>query len=156
VVGVAVLREGSEVVLFLYGVFASGDTAWAVAVGGLLGLLLGALVCMLTYLGLIRIPTRALFATTTILITLLAAGMAAQAAAFLEKANWLTAMDNIVWDSSWLLSDSSILGKALHTLIGYTDQPTEMQLTVYVAILLVTFVLMRLYGAAAKPTAPVR
>jgi high-affinity iron transporter len=76
--------------------------------------------------------------------------MAAQAAAFLEKANLLTAMDNIVWDSSWLLSDSTIPGKALHTLIGYTDQPTAMQLVVYLAILAVTFVLMRLYGASVK------
>jgi high-affinity iron transporter len=40
----------------------------------------------------------------------------------------------------------------LHTLIGYTDQPTEMQLAVYFAILLVTFVLMRLYGSPAKAT----
>ena len=90
---------------------------------------------MLTYFGLVQIPTRALFATTTILIALLAAGMAAQAAAFLEKANWLTALDNVVWDSGWLLSDSSLLGKALHTLVGYTDQPTAMQLAVYLAIL---------------------
>ncbi len=59
-------------------------------------------------------------------------------------------MDTIVWDSGWLLSDSSFLGRALHTLIGYTDQPTEMQLMVYLAILLVTFVLMRLYGSPAK------
>jgi high-affinity iron transporter len=113
---------------------------------------LGALVCMLTYFGLVKIPTRALFATTTVLIALLAAGMAAQAAAFLEKANWLTALDNVVWDSGWLLSDSSLPGKALHTLIGYTDQPTAMQLMVYLAILAVTFVLMRLYGAPAKAT----
>jgi high-affinity iron transporter len=150
VVGVAVLREGSEVVLFLYGVMAGGDTAWSVALGGFLGLVLGSLVCVLTYLGLVRIPARTLFATTTVLIALLAAGMAAQAAAFLEKANWLTAMDNVMWDSGWLLSDASLLGKALHTLIGYTDQPTAMQLTVYLAILLVTFVLMRLYGAPVK------
>jgi high-affinity iron transporter len=150
VVGVAVLREGSEVVLFLYGVIAGGDTAWSVALGGFLGLALGSLVCVLTYLGLVRIPARTLFATTTVLIALLAAGMAAQAAAFLEKANWLTAMDNVMWDSGWLLSDASLLGKALHTLIGYTDQPTAMQLTVYLAILLVTFVLMRLYGAPVK------
>jgi high-affinity iron transporter len=157
VVGVAVLREGSEVVLFLYGVLATGtDTTLGVALGGLLGLALGAMVCVLTYLGLVSIPARTLFATTTVLIALLAAGMAAQAAAFLEKANWLTAMDNVVWDSGWLLSDSSILGKALHTLIGYTDQPTAMQLTVYLAILLVTFVLMRLYGAPAKTAAPAR
>ena len=151
VVGVAVLREGSEVVLFLYGVMAGGsDSGLSVALGGLVGLILGALVCMLTYFGLVRIPTRALFATTTVLIALLAAGMAAQAAAFLEKANWLTAFDNVVWDSGWLLSDSSLPGKALHTLIGYTDQPTAMQLVVYIAVLAVTFALMRLYGAPAK------
>jgi high-affinity iron transporter len=156
VVGVAVLREGSEVVLFLYGVLAgSEDSGLSVALGGFAGLLLGALVCVLTYAGLVRIPTRKLFAVTTVLIALLAAGMAAQAAAFLEKANALTAMNNVVWDSAWLLSDSSIPGKALHTLIGYTDQPTVMQLVVYVAILAVTFVLMRMYGAPVK-TAVVR
>jgi high-affinity iron transporter len=155
VVGVAVLREGSEVVLFLYGVLAGGgDTPWSIALGGLAGLALGAAVCMLTYFGLVRIPMRALFATTTVLIALLAAGMAAQAAAFLEKANWLTAMDSVMWDSGWILSDSSFLGRALHTLIGYTDQPTAMQLTVYLAILLVTFVLMRLYGTPGKTSAP--
>jgi len=151
VVGVAVLREGSEVVLFLYGVLAgSEDSAVSVGLGGFAGLVLGALVCALTYVGLVRIPTRQLFTVTTVLIALLAAGMAAQAAAFLEKANLLTALNNVVWDSAWLLSDSSILGKALHTLIGYTDQPTAMQLVVYVAILAATFVLMRMYGASAK------
>lgn len=155
VVGVAVLREGSEVVLFLYGVMVGGsDSGLSVAFGGFAGLLLGALVCMLTYFGLVRIPTRALFATTTVLIALLAAGMAAQAAAFLEKANWLTALDTVVWDSGWLLSDSSLPGKALHTLIGYTDQPTAMQLVVYLAILALTFALMRLYGTPAKTVRP--
>jgi high-affinity iron transporter len=158
VVGVAVLREGSEVVLFLYGVLAAGgDTGWDVALGGFVGLALGVAVCLLTYFGLLRIPARALFTTTTVLIALLAAGMAAQATHFLEQANWLTAMDAIVWDSGWILSDSSFAGRALHTLIGYTDQPTAMQLTVYLAILLLTFVLLRLYGAPAKAmSAPAR
>jgi high-affinity iron transporter len=110
---------------------------------------------MLTYAGLISIPMRSLFAVTTMLITLLAAGMAAQAAAFLEKANWLTAMGNVVWDSSWLLDESSIPGKALHTLIGYNDQPTAMQLSVYVAVLVITFVLMRLSASQAQ-AAPAR
>ena len=88
--------------------------------------MLGGRVCLLTYLGLVRISPRALFATTTVLITLLAAGMAAQAVGFLERANWLTSLDTVVWDSGWLLSETSIPGRALHTLIGYTDQPTEM------------------------------
>ena len=148
VVGVAVLREGSEVALFLYGVAASdGGSALSLAVGALIGLALGGAICLLTYFGLMRIPQRALFATTTALITLLAAGMAAQAVAFLERANWLNSLDTVVWDSAWLLSEKSIAGRTLHTLIGYTDQPTEMQLLVYVAVLLVTFMLMRLTGS---------
>jgi high-affinity iron transporter len=152
VVGVAVLREGSEVALFLYGILTSdGGSALSLALGGVVGLVLGALVCLLTYAGLISIPMRSLFAVTTVLITLLAAGMAAQAAAFLEKANWLTAMSNVVWDTSWLLDESSIPGKALHTLVGYTDQPTAMQLVVYVAVLVITFVLMRF--SASQPQA---
>ncbi|QOG19210.1 FTR1 family iron permease [Bradyrhizobium sp. SEMIA] len=143
VVGVAVLREGSEVALFLYGVVASdGGSALALIVGGCLGLLLGAAVCLLTYLGLVRIPPRPLFATTTVLITLLAAGMAAQAVAFLERANWLTSLDTVVWNSGWLLPETSIPGRALHTLIGYTDQPTQMQLLVYLTVIVTTKWLM--------------
>jgi high-affinity iron transporter len=154
VVGVAVLREGSEVALFLYGIVASdGGSVASLAIGGITGLALGAAVCLLTYFGLMRIPPRALFATTTVLITLLAAGMASQAVAFLERANWLTRLDTVVWDSAWLISDKSIAGRALHTLIGYTDQPTEMQLLVYVAVLLVTVVLMRLTGSQQRDRA---
>jgi high-affinity iron transporter len=154
VVGVAVLREGSEVALFLYGVAASdGGSALSLLVGGLIGLALGGAVCLLTYFGLMRIPQRALFATTTVLITLLAAGMAAQAVAFLERANWLTVLDSVAWDSAWLLSDTSIPGRALHTLIGYTDQPTEMQLLVYMAVVLCTFLLMRVARTEPGQTA---
>jgi high-affinity iron transporter len=143
VVGVAVLREGSEVVLFLYGVAASdGSSPMSLLAGGLLGLVLGGTVCLLTYTGLLRIPPRALFTTTTVLITLLAAGMAAQAVAFLERANRLTALDSVVWDTGWLLSENSILGRMLHTLIGYTDQPTQMQLLVYLAVIAITGWLM--------------
>ena len=155
VVGVAVLREGSEVALFLYGVAASeGGSALSLALGGLLGLALGVGVCLLTYFGLMRIPPKALFTTTTVLITLLAAGMAAQAVAFLERANWLNSLDTVVWDSAWLLPETSIAGRTMHTLIGYTDQPTEMQLLVYVAVLIATFMLMRFAGSQPAKPAP--
>ena len=151
VVAVAVLREGSEVALFLYGVAASdGGSAASLTIGGLMGLALGVAVCLLTYFGLMRIPPRALFATTTVLITLLAAGMAAQAVAFLQRANWLTPLDTVMWDSGWLLSKSSIVGRALHTLVGYTDQPTGMQIVIYLAVILVTVMLMRLVGSERR------
>jgi high-affinity iron transporter len=156
VVMIAVLREGSEVVLFLYGVAAAqGGADLSMAAGGAVGLVLGAIVCLLTYLGLITIPTRYLFAVTSTLITLLAAGMAAQAIAFLQQANILTVFDETVWNTSWILSDSSLLGRALHTLIGYVDQPTAMQLIAYAATLAVILVLMRLFAVppAQRPRA---
>ena len=156
VVMIAVLREGSEVVLFLYGVAAAqGGADLGMATGGAAGLVLGALTCFLTYIGLITIPTRYLFAVTSTLITLLAAGMAAQAIAFLQQANILTMFDETVWNTSWILSDSSLLGRALHTLIGYVDQPTAMQLIAYAATLAVILVLMRLFAVrpAQRPRA---
>jgi len=152
VVAIAVLREGSEVVLFLYGVAAAqGGASLGMVAGGVVGLILGSSVCLLTYFGLVTIPTRYLFGVTSALIALLAAGMAAQAIAFLEQANIVTALDQTVWDTSWILSDSSFLGRALHTLIGYVDQPTAMQLVVYAATLATIAVLMKLFAA---PTAP--
>jgi len=156
VVAIAVLREGSEVVLFLYGVAAAqGGASWSMAAGGVIGLILGSSVCLLTYLGLVTIPTRYLFSVTSALIALLAAGMAAQAIAFLEQADIVTALDQTVWDTSWLLSDSSFMGRALHTLIGYVDQPTGMQLVAYVATLGTIIVLMKLFAAppARRPRA---
>jgi high-affinity iron transporter len=99
---------------------------------------------------LLSIPSRYLFGVTSALIALLAAGMAAQAIAFLEQANIVTALDQTVWDTSWILRDSSFLGRALHTLIGYVDQPTAMQVVVYALTLSVIAVLMKLF--AAPPT----
>ena len=152
VVAVAVLREGSEVVLFLYGVAAAqGGGSWALVAGGVAGLLLGSLVCLLTYLGLVSIPSRYLFGVTSALIAFLAAGMAAQAIAFLEQANIVTALDQTMWNTSWILKDSSFLGRALHTLIGYVDQPTAMQVVVYALTLAVIALLMKLFAAPQTP-----
>ena len=148
VVAIAVLREGFEVVLFLYGVAAASEPGSGVAIfaGAIAGLALGIATCVLTYLGLLTIPSRHLFAVTTVMLAFLAAGMAAQAVAFLQAANAITTLGATLWDSSWLLSDRSVLGRALHTLIGYSDQPTALELLVYGATLAVTFALLRLFG----------
>jgi len=151
VVAIAVLREGSEVVLFLYGVAAAqGGASWGMVAGGFVGLILGSLVCLATYLGLITIPTRYLFGVTSTLIAFLAAGLAAQAIAFLQQAGILTALDETVWNTSWLLSDSSFLGRALHTLIGYVDQPSAMQLIAYTATLVMIATLMKLFATPVE------
>lgn len=152
VVGIAVLREGAEVVLFLYGIIAQeGGANYGIFTGGVIGLLFGALVSVLTYRGLLKIPGRYLFAVTGLMIAFLAAGMAAQAIGFLEQADKVTLFNTALWDTSNILSDSSLLGKVLHTLIGYNDRPTGMQVIVYVATLASTYILMKV---VAQPPVP--
>ncbi|HWA69543.1 MAG TPA: FTR1 family protein [Rhizomicrobium sp.] len=145
VVGVAVLREGSEVVLFLYGISAQGGTsATAMATGSALGLVGGALVSALMYFGLLNIPAGKLFRVTSGLITLLAAGMAAQAVIFLQNGGWLLYFTGTLWDTSWLIKDDSITGRLLHTLIGYSEAPNGAQLIAYVATIGVIVVLTKM------------
>jgi len=144
VVGVAVLREGSEVVLFLYGIAAQGGTsASGMVIGGGLGLLGGAAVSALMYFGLLTIPAGKLFQVTSGLITLLAAGMAAQAVIFLQNGGWLEYFTTTVWDTSWLLKEDSIAGRLLHTLIGYSQAPNGAQLIAYIVTIVVIVTLMR-------------
>jgi high-affinity iron transporter len=135
VVGLATLREGSEVVLFLYGIVVTGTSVSSLLLGGALGLAAGAAFTALTYYGLLAIPPRYIFTVTTVLITLLAAGMAAQAAQFLDAAGVINVLGQRLWDSSAWLPQDSIVGRLLHTLIGYTDRPTELELIAYVATL---------------------
>lgn len=152
VIGVAVLREGAEVVLFLTGILASEEGGVAtVLAGGLGGVALGALMSALMYAGLLRIPTRHLFRVTTWLLTLLAAGMAATAVSFLAQAGVLERGGDILWDSSALLRDKSVIGQALHVLIGYTDRPTEAQLLAYLATVAAILGLTRLAAGSAQP-----
>ena len=40
-----------------------------------------------------------------------------------------------MWDSSGWLPQDSVFGRLLHTLVGYTDRPTELQLIIYLATL---------------------
>lgn len=138
VVGLAVLREGAEVVLFLYGLVAQGDnSAGAMIAGGLLGIGAGVAVGTALYKGLLRIPLRWFFQATSALVLLLAAGMAGQAARFLVLADILPALRDPLWDVSSILPLDGWPGAVLHALAGYDPQPSGMHMLVYVITLIV-------------------
>lgn len=136
VTAVAVLREGSETVLFLYGIAAEGSSdSGSMLVGGLVGLAIAIVVGWLVYSGLARISLSHMFKVTGAIITLLAAGLAAQAAAFLVQSGWLPPLGNRVWDTSWLLSQNGLVGQLLHIVIGYVAKPQGIQVLFYLATL---------------------
>lgn len=152
VCGAAVAREGSEIVLFVYGIIAAqGGTALSLLTGGVIGLFAGVGVGAALYLGLLTIPMRHLFTVTSWLILLLAAGMASQGAAFLLQADLLPPLGNL-WDTSRILSEQSLVGQALHALVGYVARPTGIQLLFYLGTVGLIAGLMRLFGRA--PSSP--
>jgi high-affinity iron transporter len=120
-------------------------------IGGVLGVVLGGAMSALIYLGLLAVPAHRLFAVTTGLITLLAAGLAAQAVFFLQQADYFQGLTAPLWDSSWLLRDDSVVGRLLHTLVGYTASPDAAQLLAYAAVIALMLVLMRLARGRATP-----
>lgn len=151
VIGIAILREGSETVLFVYSIAASsGEAAPRMLTGGILGVIGGIFVGITLYFGLLSIPMRNLFTVTNWMILFLAAGLAAQAAGFLVQADILPALGNAVWDTSALLSETSILGRILHTLIGYIAAPAGIQILFYLTTLTIIGVLMRIHAPARR------
>jgi len=151
-IALAVLREGAEVVLFLYGVAAGGANPVQMLFGGAAGLLVGASVGLLMYFGLLGVPIRYFFTVTSAMILLLAAGLASQSAGFLMQVGLIPPLAEPLWDSSFLLADNSIFGKALQALIGYTARPAGVQVVVYVFTLLIIGGMMKLIGReAARP-----
>lgn len=150
VVAMAVLREGSELVLFLYGVAASASgEASGMLTGALIGVGIGVAVGAALYFGLLRIPSARLFSVTGWMILLLAAGMAAQGAAFLVQAGILPALGERLWDTRALISDDGVPGRVLHTLIGYTARPDGIQVLFYLATLAGILTMIRIVNGAA-------
>jgi len=151
VIGVAVLREGSETVLFIYGIATSAgaDSTGAMLLGAALGVILGIGAGAALYLGLLRIPVQYLFTVTHWMIVFLAAGLASQAAGFLLQADLVPPLGNAIWDTSWLLNETSIVGKVLHTLIGYVARPAGIQLLFYAVTLIVIVAAMRILAPRA-------
>lgn len=150
VTALAVLREGSETVLFLYGLMAGGASRVSLLAGGALGLAAGILLGVMLYQGLLRIPLRKFFTVTGWIVLLLAAGLAASAADFLNQAGILPALSQQVWDSSAVLSQSSLVGQILHVLVGYQDRPSGIGLLFYAITLVTIGGLMRFAGANSR------
>ena len=153
IIALAVLREGSETVLFLYGIAtAGGQSTHTMLIGSLLGLTGGVAVGWTLYAGLLRIPLRWFFSVTSLLVLLLAAGMASQAARLLIQADLLPSLAAPLWDTSSWLPPDSVLGNLLHGLAGYDARPAGMQIIFFTVVLVSIAIGMKLIGRQQQPS----
>jgi high-affinity iron transporter len=121
---IAVAREGSETVVFLYGTVLSSKDA-------------GDVVALLTFwllqLGGRIITWRRFFRVTEVLLLLLASSLLVSATDRLISLDVLPALMDPVWDSSWLLGTEHGLGKILADFVGYRAAPALSQLLIWLA-----------------------
>ena len=143
---VAVMREGSEAVLFFWAIATSGEQSLNMVIGGLGGVAGGMLVGLLLYIGLLRIPVRHFFTVTSWLILFLASGLAAQAAGFLNQIGLLPDLGSGIWNTSAILNQNSLAGQLLHILVGYIARPSGIEVVFYVGTFLTILILMRVSG----------
>ena len=137
VVGLSVLREGTEIVMFTYSAFVTGGKVFDLVVGCLFGVCAGATIGVIIYYGLMKVPTRQIFKVTSSMLVLLTAGMVAHAFGYLTAAGRVPEIVPMVWDTSRFMSEDGLLGHVFNVLMGYTARPSGIQPLVYAATVLV-------------------
>ena len=135
---VAVLREGLETALLLFAGASAGrgDSASTFLGGALAGGIVAALLGYLVYRGSHLIPLRQFFTVTGIVVLVIAAGLVSTGIAELQESGVIGNLGSRPWDTDPMLSQTTTLGKFLHTLIGYDSAPTWGQIVLYWSYLL--------------------
>jgi high-affinity iron transporter len=153
VVATAILREGAEVILFVYSVSSVESiqgTQYLIGIG--IGAFFGLTVGVGLYLGLMKLAGKYVFKISTILLTMIAAGLAAEAAGILTSSGFIQLYSDQLWDTSWFVSNESIMGKILNVIMGYDSKPNGMQLVFYLTSILITVSLMKLRSIISHKT----
>jgi high-affinity iron transporter len=130
IITLAITREGSEILIFFSGFYQQSSDFNAVIMGGAIGFALGLSVGVLLYYLLINLSTTWRPRITTTLLALTAANMASQAVIELAQADWIS-QGKLLWDSSDLISEYSIMGQLMYALIGYEATPSPQQVIIY-------------------------
>jgi high-affinity iron transporter len=144
-VALAIAREGSETVIFLYGLGfgQSGHVDPMQYLAVAIGLALAFLTFYLLQLGGKIFSWRLFFRVTEIMLLFLAAGLFETGVDKLIDKEILPVVMNQVWDTSWLLDDSSTFGSLVASLTGYRAHPAGMNLIAYAVYWAVIFLLLR-------------
>ncbi|MEO7020898.1 MAG: FTR1 family protein [Ktedonobacteraceae bacterium] len=130
-------REGVETAFFTLA-FAFQTNGWLLLLGGLLGVLSSVVLCFLIYRLGYRLNYRIFFRVMGIILLFFAAGLLSDAVQNMQQLNWITFGLTPLWNTSHFLSESSNIGDLLHSFVGYAEEPTVLQSTLYVLFLAAT------------------
>lgn len=126
----AVVREGVETVIFLNAldVHDSGAIGYLFAV---LGILAAVALCIGIYYGSKKVPVKAFFHVSGVLLLIIAGGLLAHGIVELQSAGLLPIIMKPVYDMSALLNEKEGIGQFLKALFGYDANPSLIALVAY-------------------------
>ena len=152
---VGVFREGAETVLFLWGLMsqAVSPSAWGGIAGGVLGVATAAILGWAIFRGGKHISLQRFFAVTSALLLFVAAGMVSTGIGKLQGLGFLP-HTNILWDTSFLLSDQGLIGGFMSGLVGYRARPSTLEVGAYVTYLIIAGFLIFRDTLSAPPSKP--
>ncbi len=130
-VALSIMREGSEIFLYLSGFFHQDEYIQSVMIGSLVGFGIGISMGVLLFYGLLFLPTKWRLRGPLILLALFAGNMLSQATLQLNQADWAPSTP-MLWDSSAWIPENSIAGQLLYALIGYEATPSALQVFSYI------------------------
>ncbi|WP_175783296.1 FTR1 family iron permease [Burkholderia anthina] len=144
-VTLAIAREGSETVIFLYGLGfgQSGHVDGSQMLAVVIGLGLAFLTFYLLQLGGKYFSWRHFFRVTEIMLLFLGAGLFQTGVDKLIDKEILPLGISQVWDTSGILDDSSTFGSLIATLTGYRAHPALTNLIAYAVYWAAVWLLMK-------------
>ena len=151
---ITVGREGLETAFFTLAI-ALNEHGLPLLVGAVLGLAAGLGVSGWIYTLGRRAPLGLFFNVLGVLLLLFGAGLLADAVESLQSVGWLPVLTGIVWHSGAFLSENSALGDILHSLFGYAEAPSVLQVSVYVVFLVTAAAAYLRSGSGRKIRRPV-
>jgi high-affinity iron transporter len=130
----AVAREGSETVVYLYGLALENrglTGAWPLAGAAVLGIGLALLTAYTVARGIRFLSYPTFFKITSYALLFSAAGLVTSGVGKLIEMDVLPALVDPLWNTSWLLDSSHGAGAFFSTLTGYRARPSLMMALAY-------------------------
>jgi high-affinity iron transporter len=149
---IAILREGIELALFLTAATFTSDAVQTVS-GAILGLGAAAIMGYILFASTIRLNLRLFFQVTSFLLILFAAGLVAHAVHELNEVGWIPSIIEHVWDTNFILNETSLPGMILTALFGYNANPSLTEVLAYIGYFVAILTGLRLAKIKA-PTVP--
>ncbi len=124
-------RETIEATVFTLAVL-FGPTGKGALLGGAVGLVVAAGIAIAMFKFGVKVNVSIFFKVIGWILTVFGGAMASNAVENLQGLGWLPFLDTPMWNSNGFIDGSSQFGDLLHAFIGYSAEPTPLQLLTFV------------------------